>query len=167
MAQWLRMTRNHGSRKKYFHEFLGVSSRLDAIQTAVLLAKLRRLNVWNKKRQAIARLYSAALKTVKNIATPIIAKGNRHVFHQYTIRVRERDELRQHLKQKGIETSVHYPLPLHLQPAFKYLGYKKGDFPEAEKVAQEVLSLPIYPELMRPEIHFIVKRVLDFLRAKS
>ncbi len=162
LAEKLKMFRNHGSRKKYYHEFLGVSSRLDEIQATVILTKFPHLNKWNDSRRKIAAFYNKNLCDIKKLKTPIIAENNYHIYHQYTIRAKHRDALKNYLEKGGAPTAIHYPLPLHLQPAFKYLGYKKGDFPEAERAAEEVLSLPIYPELNHIDQKIIVKKIKEF-----
>ena len=160
LAERLRLLRNHGSAQKYHHVMLGYSSRLDELQAAILLAKLPYLARWNRARQKIAARYTAAFKGFSGIATPLVVPGNTHIFHQYTIRTSRRDELRAFLEKRRIPTTVHYPLPLHLQPALKSLGYKKGDYPEAERAAKEVLSLPMYPELSLAA----QKRIADAIR---
>jgi len=162
LAEKLKMLRNHGSKKKYYHEFLGVSSRLDEIQAGIILAKLPHLKKWNRKRQEIASFYDKNLRGVGDIIAPSIVKNNVHIYHQYTIRTKYRDALIGYLKNKNILTAIHYPIPLHLQPALKYLGYKKGDFPKAEKAAKEVLSLPLYPELSPQSQKFIIKTIKKF-----
>lgn len=166
LAQKIKMLRNHGSVKKYRHESLSFSSRLDELQAAILLAKLQYLKKWNGKRRRMAAVYNRAFANVEEIQTPFIAQGNNHIYHQYTIRTKKRDELAEFLKQNNVPTAIHYPLPLHLQPAFKYLGYKKGDFPEAERAAKEVLSLSIYPELKKSEQKKIITAVKNFFNAK-
>ncbi|OGY99544.1 MAG: hypothetical protein A3E09_01215 [Candidatus Liptonbacteria bacterium RIFCSPHIGHO2_12_FULL_60_13] len=160
LAERVRLLRNHGSAQKYHHVMLGYSSRLDELQAAILLAKLPYLARWNRARQKIAARYTAAFKGFSGIATPLVVPGNTHIFHQYTIRTSRRDELRAFLEKRRIPTTVHYPLPLHLQPALKSLGYKKGDYPEAERAAKEVLSLPMYPELSLAA----QKRIADAIR---
>ena len=162
LAEKLKMMRNHGAKKKYYHEFLGVSSRLDEIQATVILIKLPFLKKWNEKRRSLANFYTKNLSGAARLTTPFIAKNNYHIFHQYTIRTKYRDDLRAYLETKGVASKIHYPLPLHLQPAFKYLGYKNGDFPEAERAANEVLSLPIYPELKLNGQKIIVKKIKEF-----
>src|SRR3989338_506004 len=160
LAERVRLLRNHGSAQKYHHVMLGYSSRLDELQAAILLAKLPYLARWNRARQKIAARYTAAFNGLSGIATPLVVPGNTHIFHQYTIRTPRRDELRAFLEKRRIPTAIHYPLPLHLQPALKSLGYKKGDYPEAERAAKEVLSLPMYPELPLAA----QKRVVDAIR---
>jgi len=162
IAERLRMLRNHGAKFKYYHELLGYSSRLDEIQAAILLVKLSHLSKWNRARQRIANQYRKAFSQISDVFPPVTADSNVHVFHQYTIRIPHRDALKEYLGKRGIPTAVHYPLPLHFQPALKYLGYKKGDFPEAERVAHEVISLPIYPELTAADINRVIKTVKTF-----
>jgi len=167
IAERVRMLRVHGAKKKYYHELLGVNSRLDEVQAAVLRIKLPHFKGWLKKREEHAELYNDLFKasglTVSGyVKTPYHLPGCRHTYNQYTIAVRKRDELRDYLKQRGIGTTVYYPLPLHLQPVFKELGYKKGDFPHAEQAAGSVLSLPMFPELTEEEIRCVVKTITDF-----
>jgi dTDP-4-amino-4,6-dideoxygalactose transaminase len=156
----IRAYRVHGASKKYYHDFLGYNDRLDAMQAAFLRIKLRYYDKWNEQRREIAKKYDEALKDV--VVTPKISEGNETIYHQYTIRTNRRDELKGFLKEKGIDTAIHYPMPLHLQPAFKYLGYKEGDFPEAEKAAREVLSLPIQQDLTDDEITHVIENIRDF-----
>jgi len=167
LADKIRLLKNHGSspKNKYKNLILGINSRLDAIQAAILRVKLKYLSKWNKKRREKADYYSKNLKGVGDIVTPFIVPNQTHIFHQYTIRTRKRNELASYLKKQGIPTMIYYPLPLHLQPAFKYLGYKKGDFPESEKAAKEVLSLPIYPELKKEEQDYIIQKIKEFFKS--
>lgn len=163
LANTLRLLRNHGSQKKYHHEILGYSSRLDEMQAAILLAKLPHLDGWNERRQAVAVRYSDALRDVPGVlAVPVIPENRTCVFQQYTIRVQRRNELQGFLKSVGIPTAVHYPIPLHLQPSLAFLGYRVGDFPMAEAASQEVLSLPCYPELPAEHQTRIVKAIQEF-----
>jgi len=158
----IRAYRVHGASRKYHHDFLGYNDRLDALQAAFLRIKLRRLDTWNERRKQIAAKYDAALKAVVEI--PYINKDCETVWHQYTIRTSRRDQLQQFLKEKGIGTAIHYPTPLHLQPAFKYLSYKEGDFPEAEKAAAEVLSLPIQQDLTDEEVDYVIDTIKQFFK---
>lgn len=162
----IRLLKSHGAspKDKYFHLVQGINSRLDALQAAILRVKLKYLKKWTKQRQKIAKYYNQKLNKVGDIVTPEILADRTHIFHQYNIRTKYRDELQKYLKQKGISTLVHYPLPMHLQPAFKYLGYKKDDFLESEEAAKEILSLPIYPELRKEEQDFIVRKIKDFYK---
>ena len=147
LATRLRRLRVHGGAREYFHDEVGYNSRLDTLQAAVLLAKLPHLDGWSAKRREHARYYDEALAGVPGVRTPVVHPENESIFNQYTVRAERRDELAAHLKQRGIGTKVYYPLPLHLQPCFAYLGYKAGAFPESERAAAEVISLPIFPEL--------------------
>jgi dTDP-4-amino-4,6-dideoxygalactose transaminase len=154
--------RTHGSVKTYFHEEVGYNSRLDALQAAVLSAKLPFLAGWSAKRRENAAYYDAAFADVAEIGTPFVEPVSEPIFNQYTIRVPRRDTLREHLSAKGIGHSVYYPLPLHLQPCFAYLGYKPGAFPESEKAAGEVVSLPVFPELTRAQLDEVITAVRGF-----
>ena len=151
LAERLRRLSYYGSEDRQRYQEIGFNSRLDELQAAVLRVKLRHLEAWNERRRNIAALYDALLKEA-DIVAPFQAYGVRHVFHQYTVRVPKRDAMKAQLEALGIETKVYYPFPLHLQPAFRRFGYKEGDFPEAERAAQEVLSLPIYPELSEEQV---------------
>jgi len=165
LAEKVRLLKNHGSspKEKYLNVIIGTNSRLDALQAAVLGVKLKHLPKWSEERARKASYYSEHLKEIRNnIVTPIVAADRKHIFHQYTIRTNLRDKLREYLKEHGIPTMIYYPLPLHLQPAFEYFGYKKGSLPEAEKAAKEVLSLPIYPELSQKDQENIVKEITGF-----
>ncbi|MEA3247684.1 MAG: DegT/DnrJ/EryC1/StrS family aminotransferase [Gemmatimonadota bacterium] len=154
--------RTHGSVKTYFHEEVGFNSRLDALQAAVLHAKLPHLAAWSAKRRENAAYYTAAFADVADVVTPTVDPANESIFNQYTIRVPRRDALKEHLAAKGIGHSVYYPLPLHQQECFAYLGYKAGAFPESERASAEVLSLPIYPELTRAQLDEVVSAVRGF-----
>ncbi len=168
LAERIRLLRNHGSdpKNKYRNLILGINSRLDAIQAAILKIKLKYLKQWNKKRREIADYYNEKLNKVGDIVTPIILENKIHIFHQYAIRTKYRNKLKKFLEEKGIETKIYYPLPLHLQPCFRYLGYKKGDFPIAEKASQEILCLPIFPELEKKEQDYIIKQIKLFYAEK-
>jgi dTDP-4-amino-4,6-dideoxygalactose transaminase len=162
LATRLRRLRVHGGAREYFHDEVGYNSRLDTIQAAVLLAKLPYLEGWSAKRRENARYYDEALAGVAGVRTPTVRAENESIFNQYTIRAEQRDDLAAQLKTKGIGTKVYYPLPLHLQPCFSYLGYKRGAFPESERAAAEVISLPIYPELTRPQLDETVRAIRAF-----
>ncbi|KKQ77138.1 MAG: Pleiotropic regulatory protein [Parcubacteria group bacterium GW2011_GWC1_38_6] len=163
IAATINLLKNHGSsiNDKYKNLIIGTNSRLDTIQAAILKIKLKHINEWNGKRIKIAQYYNKHLQGVIGITTPSI---DNNIFHQYTIRVSSelRDKLASFLSKKGIPTMIYYFLPLHLQPVFKYFGNKVGDFPESERAAREVLSLPIYPELTKVEQDFILKKIKDF-----
>src|SRR5439155_13710708 len=141
-----RRLRVHGGAKQYYHDEVGFNSRLDALQAAVLSAKLPHLAAWSAKRRENAAYYQQALSDVPDIRLPTIDRANESIFNQFTIRAERRDALQARLKEKGIGSAIYYPLPLHLQPCFAHLGYKAGAYPESERAAREVLSLPIYPE---------------------
>ncbi len=165
LATRLRLLRVHGSRKRYEYEILGINSRLDAIQAAILRVKLRYLDRWTEGRRANAEYYKLAFKDFAlddRVALPNEPAGYRHVYNQFVIQVERRDALRTHLQQAGIPTEIYYPSPLHLQPAFEYLGYRSGDFPVAEKAAATVLALPIYPELRNDQQRAVVQAIADF-----
>jgi dTDP-4-amino-4,6-dideoxygalactose transaminase len=146
IASKVLMLRNHGSQVSYLHEEIGFNSRLDEFQAAVLLVKLKRIDRYNELRRKKALLYNSLLDREK-VKVPVEREGYYHVYHQYTLRSPVRDTIQKRLREKEIASVVYYPVPLHLQKALNFLGYKKGDFPEAEKASEEVLSLPIYPEL--------------------
>lgn len=162
LATRLKRLRMHGGAKQYFHDEVGFNSRLDSLQAAVLSAKLPHLAGWSAKRRANAAHYDAAFADLADVTTPFIDPANESIFNQYTIRVEQRDALQAHLKNAGIGSSIYYPLPLHLQPCFAYLDYKQGSCPEAERAANEVLSLPIYPELTRDQLDEVVGAVRGF-----
>jgi UDP-2-acetamido-2-deoxy-ribo-hexuluronate aminotransferase len=145
IAADIRKLRNHGSVGAYKHESVGFNSRLDEIQAAVLLVKLRRIDAYNQQRRQVASLYNTLLSGA--VALPVERPGCTHVYHQYTIRTQKRNELQSHLRENNVSSVVYYPIPLHLQEAVSFLGYKKGDFPVAEETAEKVLSLPIFPGL--------------------
>lgn len=161
-ADKVRMMRNYGQKKKYHHVFLAWNRRLDNLQAAILRVELRQLNRWNKLRREHARLYSRLLRGME-VTTPIETPGAKHVYHLYVIRVKRRDKLQAFLASKGIYTGIHYPVPIHLQQAYKSLGYKRGDFPVTEKYSRQILSLPMFPDLKADEIKYVVNSIKDFL----
>ena len=160
LADRLRQLRNYGQRDKHEHVVVGTNSRLDSLQAAVLSVKLRHLEKWNARRAAHAARY-AALLPADGLVLPAALPGATHVFHLYVLRTRAREALRAHLQQAGIQTGVHYPVPIHLQPAYADLGYGPGSFPVAERLAREVLSLPMFPELTEDQL----QRVSTAIRA--
>jgi dTDP-4-amino-4,6-dideoxygalactose transaminase len=160
----LRILRNHGSPKKYYATEQGWNSRLDEIQAAILRVKLRHLDNWGVARRKNANSYTKLLKGVAGVVTPVQAPWAEHVYHQYTIRVPNRDRVQSALTEQGIGTTVYYPTPMHLQPLFASLGYHEGDLPQAEQAAKEVLSLPIYPELASEQIHRVVAAIAAAVR---
>ena len=162
VAERLRKLRLHGGAKQYHHDEVGTNSRLDSLQAAVLLAKLPHLASWSDQRRRHAGYYTKVLADVSAVRTPVVDACNEHVFHQYTLRVERRDELQAHLKSKRIGSAVYYPVPLHLQQCFSHLGYRRGQFPEAERAAAEVLSLPVYPELTRDQLDYVVDAIRGF-----
>ena len=162
LATRLRRLRVHGGLKTYFHDEVGYNSRLDALQAAVLLAKLPHLESWSAARRRNAEYYNAAFADSSDVKTPIIDPANVSIYNQYTLRVARRDQLQEHLKKKGIGSSIYYPLPLHLQPCFAYLGYSEGAFPESERAAKEVISLPIYPELTTAQLDEVIGAVREY-----
>ncbi len=165
LADRLRVLRVHGSRRKYRAEVLGVNSRLDALQAAILRVKLPHLESWTAARRKNADLYRNLVRSKaldQNVATPLETPGTRHVYNQFVIRVKERDELRRHLSNCGIPTEIYYPEALHLQPAFAYLGYKADAFPHAETATREVLALPIFPELTLDQLTRVIEAIAQF-----
>jgi dTDP-4-amino-4,6-dideoxygalactose transaminase len=162
LATRLRRLRVHGGLKTYIHDEVGFNSRLDALQAAVLLAKLPRLEGWSAARRRNAAFYDEAFAGLSSVKTPSVDSQNVSIYNQYTLRAERRDDLQSHLKAKGIGHSVYYPLPLHLQPCFAYLGLREGAFPESEKAAKEVISLPIYPELTESQLDEVVGAVRGF-----
>jgi dTDP-4-amino-4,6-dideoxygalactose transaminase len=165
IADELRLLRAHGSRKKYHYEIIGTNSRLDALHAAILRVKLPHLQGWAEKRSEHAEIYKTLFNStgLSNILTvPTTPDGRTHVYNQFVIRVPRREELRAYLDSQGIPTDVYYPSPLHVQPAFSYLGYEHGSFPESEKASTEVLALPVYPELSRQDQERIVNTISDF-----
>ena len=167
-ANKIKMLRQHGSEKIYSHSIIGCNSRRDALQAAVLRVKLKYLDKWIAQRIEIAKMYNNLLKET-GVILPEGNKEMKHVYNQYTIRLKNRDKIKQLLAEEGIATAIHYPLPLHLQKAFKFLGYKKGDFPQSEQAAKEVLSLPMCPELKKQQVKFvseIIKEKMKLLKKK-
>ena len=163
ISEKIKLLRNHGRiTKKYEHEIEGYSSRLDNLQAAILRVKLRYLNRWNDNRRKNVEAYNRLLSEIGEIILPYEADYAKHVYHLYVIRTEGRDGLREVLKSNGIATGIHYPIPLHLQPAYDYLGYKRGDFPITEKTSQEILSLPMFAELTDEQIKEIVEWIKYF-----
>ena len=167
-AERLRRLRVHGSGTTYYHDEIGINSRLDAIQAAILDIKLSRLESWNEERRKIAEYYKLLFKANdlhEFVTAPSELAGNYHIYHQYVVRVKsKRDELMNYLNAEGFGVRVYYPLPLHLQPCFSYLGYKAGDFPVSEQLAHEVLALPVFPGLKADEQESLVAAMRKFFR---
>lgn len=168
LAEKVRLLRAHGSRPKYYHKWIGINSRLDTMQAAILLVKFKYLEKWTEARQRLARkyeeLFQDLLSLVGELILPVIQYGNRHIFNQYVIRVPKRDQLRKFLTEEGIGTDIYYPLPLHLQECFSFLKHRQGDFPISEKAAEETLALPIFPELTEAQQEMVVDRIRTFYR---
>jgi dTDP-4-amino-4,6-dideoxygalactose transaminase len=159
----LLMLRNYGRISKYEHEIIGYNSRLDTLQAAILRAKLKKLNTWNNLRRNVAGVYTRLLKGIAGVIRPYAPGSVRHVYHVYAVRTKKRDELFQLFKERRVGSIIHYPIPLHLQRAYRSLGYKKGDFPVSERVAREIISLPMHPHLKENQIKFVVKIIKENL----
>jgi len=173
VAERARMLRQHGMRRRYYHDEIGWNTRMDGFQGAILTVKLKYIDGWNQLRRTVARRYHALFHAaglveagpypIHGIALPHEVAGSRHVWHQYVIRTARRDGLRQFLNERKIGSEIYYPVPLHLQTALQSLGYKEGNFPEAERAAREVLALPIFPELREDEQQTVVSAIAEFL----
>lgn len=166
LADRLKALVNHGMKKRYHYDYIGVNSRLDTLQAAILRVKLRKLEDYHRARQQAAAFYDQVLGGCEGITPPVRSGFTTHVFHQYTLRVPDgsRDGLREHLKHKGIPSMVYYPVPLHLQKAYDDLGYRKGDLPVAERLSDQVLSLPMHTELEEEEQQFICNGIIEFFK---
>ena len=164
LAERLRRLRTHGGARQYHHEEIGTNSRLDTLQAAVLLKKLVHLERWSAARREHAEVYSAALRGLDGVEPPAVDPANEHIYHQYTVRAARRDELKQHLADRGIGSAVYYPKALHLQPCFAPLGYEAGSLPQAERACGEVLSLPVYPELATEQRDAVIDATTEFYR---
>jgi len=166
-AEKLAWLRNHGMNPKYHHKFIGGNFRLDALQAAVVNVKLGHLEAWTGARQANAtrynRLFAEYILVAPRVGLPVIQQS-RHIFNQYVIRVANRDGLVAHLQQKKIGCEIYYPVPLHLQECFAYLGYRRGDMPESERAAAETLAIPVYPELTDDQARYVVASIAEFFR---
>ena len=165
LAERMDILRVHGGKPKYYHAFIGGNFRIDELQAAVLNVKLRHLDAWSAARQRNATFYDRALREAQlgaALGTPHALPGARHIYNQYVIRVRERDALRKHLATAGVGTEIYYPVPLHVQECFAYLGYRAGDFPVSETAAAETLALPIFPELSQPQLQYVVDSIATF-----
>jgi len=167
LAQKVRMLRDHGQVEKYYHHIEGYNGRLDAIQAGILRVKLRYLPEWNSQRRAKAEVYRELFSPVDGVILPCEPDGTRPVYHLYVVRVEDRHELQSHLKAQGIGTGIHYPVPLHLQRAYRTLGYREGCLPVTETVTAEILSLPMYPQLGRGQQQQIFNRVLEYRRLRD
>ena len=164
VAERLKILRNQGNKDKYYHLVLGYNNRMDTLQAAVLRVKLKYLDSWNEIRQKNARYFNQRLRGL-NIKTPFVPEYTTHIYHQYVLRLNSSStKLIEHLRNKGIDSRVYYPVPLHLQKCFKYLKYRKGDFPESEKAAVQTLAIPVYPDLTRQELDYIISSIREFLQ---
>jgi len=168
LAEKIRLLRVHGSQPKYFHKQIGINSRLDTLQAAILLVKFKYLEKWTAERQKKAqryhRLFEDLHASVNGFELPTIQYQNRHIFHQYVIRVPERDRLKKFLAEEGIGTDIYYPIPLHLQECYAFMRHQRGDLPNSEKASEEVLALPIYPELTEDQQLMVVDRIKAFYK---
>jgi dTDP-4-amino-4,6-dideoxygalactose transaminase len=162
LARQLRMIRDHGSEVKYHHEILGHNYRMDGIQGAVLGIKLNHIERWTEARRSHARRYNELLKGLPEFVLPTEMPGTKHVYHLYVVRTPHRDKLQKHLQDRGVSTGLHYPVPLHMQEAFRHLGYKKGDFPVSEMAGEQVLSLPMFAELTAEQLEYVVDSIKGF-----
>lgn len=166
LAEKLRMFRDHGQAKKYYHSMIGWNGRMDGLQGAVLSVKLKYLAAWNEARRRNAQLYNKLLENVDGLITPIEADYGMHIYHIYAVRTQNRDALISTLAQKGISCGIHYPLPIHLQKAYRFLGHQQGSFPIAEKCAEQLVSLPMFAELRQEQIEKVCQEIRSFLRVK-
>ncbi|MEK6935089.1 MAG: DegT/DnrJ/EryC1/StrS family aminotransferase [Nanoarchaeota archaeon] len=157
----IKMMRNYGQSKKYHHDFLPLNRRLDALQAAVLRVKLKHLDKWNKMRRNNAKLYGELLSN--NVKVPKISSNNESVYHLYVVQTKKRDELLKFFEKNGISAGIHYPVPIHLQKHFDYLGFKEGEHPNTEEVSKRIISLPMFPELKKEEIEFVCEKVKEFV----
>ncbi len=167
LSEKVRMLIDHGQKEKYHHEFEGWNFKMDGFQAAILNVKLNYLDDWNEDRRQNAYYYNELLSGLENIITPIEMPYGKHIYHLYVVRVNEREKFQTFLKESQIGTSIHYPIPLHLQRAYQYLGYKEGDFPVAEKVAKEVISLPMFPELTKHEIEYVCEKIKEWVNIST
>ncbi len=167
LAEKIKSLRVHGSLKRYYHDEIGCNSRLDSLQAGVLEVKLKYLDQWTKKRQKNATLYGKLINDhglTEFVQLPFASPGNVHVYNQYVLRAKRRDDLRTFLAQADIGTEIYYPVPLHLQKCYEFLGHKTGDFPESEKAALETIALPIYPELTEDQLTYVVENIKKFYK---
>jgi dTDP-4-amino-4,6-dideoxygalactose transaminase len=167
LTERMEILRVHGGKPKYFHAFIGGNFRIDELQAAVLNVKFRHLDAWTSARQRNAAFYDGAFAAAdlgRAVQTPVAVSGARHIYNQYIIRVRDRDRLRQHLTAHGVGTEIYYPVALHQQKCFAYLGHRSGEFPESERAAEETLALPIFPELTTAQLQYVVDSIAAFYR---
>lgn len=166
LAEKLRSIANHGMKVRYYHDRIGVNSRLDTLQAAILKVKLRYLNAYNTARLNAAAFYDASLNDLPTLSVPARAPWSNHIFHQYTLKVSDnkRDKLKEYLEKKGIPSMIYYPVPLHLQKAYSWLGYRQGEFPVTEKLCSIVLSLPMHTELDEEQLQYISSAIREFFQ---
>jgi len=161
------MIRDHGQAKKYYHDIEGYNGRLDSVQAGWLTVKLRHLEAWNESRRSIAHRYHELLSDLgEGIVLPHEAEWTRGVYHLYVVRVQDRESLQAYLGEAGIGTGIHYPIPLHLQKAYTGSGYQRGDFPVTERIAQQIVSLPMFPQLRDDQQVAVVEKVIEFVNSK-
>jgi len=164
LADHLRMLRVHGSRERYVHEEIGYNSRLDEVQAAVIRVKVPRVDGWNRQRDEVAGGYRKGLAGVHQVVVPAVPEGYTHIYHQYVIRAERRDDLKAFLQERGVGSMIYYPIPLHEQTCFRFLGYRTGDLPHTEKAAREVLALPVFAELTAAEVAEVCTGIAAFYR---
>ncbi len=164
LAEKMKMVANHGQKIKYHHDLIGINSRLDTLQAAVLDVKLNYLGEYEQKRNEAAAYYDAELKEVSGVCIPFRVKNSTHVFHQYTLKTERRDELKKYLESKGVPSMIYYPVPLHFQKAYQQKGFGEGSFPVTEQLSKEVISLPIHTEMKEQELRYICQTIKDFYR---
>jgi dTDP-4-amino-4,6-dideoxygalactose transaminase len=164
LAKKAKALRVHGATKKYHYEYIGYNSRLDTLQAAILSVKLKYIDEAIKKREAIANAYIERLSDIEALRLPKLKGDQKQVFYVFNLLVENRDGLAEHLNKNGIGYSIYYPMPLHMQKCFEYLGYKKGDFPVAERVSEKIIALPIYPELTMDEVDYICETIRSFYK---
>ncbi|HSS98041.1 MAG TPA: DegT/DnrJ/EryC1/StrS family aminotransferase, partial [Terriglobales bacterium] len=165
MAKKMKMIRDHGQAKKYYHDIEGYNGRLDTIQAGMLHIKLKHLADWTEKRQQLAKEYARLFAGVAEINTPVEPSFSKAVYHLYVVRVKNREKLQADLAAANIGTGIHYPIPLHQQKAYAHLGYKTGDFPVTEKIAPEIMSLPMFPQLTREQQEYIAEKLIQLTEA--
>lgn len=162
LANSMKLIRDHGSNRKYYHEIYGHNYRMDGIQGAVLNTKMKHIEAWTEARRRHASRYAKGLGQISGICIPVEAPYSHHVYHLYVVKAEKRDQLQKYLEEKGIATGLHYPVPLHRQRAFSHLGYSQGDFPVAERISDEILSLPMYAELTDEQIDYVCETIREF-----
>jgi len=167
IARKMRMLRDHGQSKKYYHDVEGYNGRLDSIQAGILSVKLRRLAEWNEQRREAARRYDRMLAAVEGVTPPFTPENSNPIYHLYVVRVPDRAGLQKYLAEEKIDTGIHYPVPLHLQKAYANYGFRPGDFPVTERVADEILSLPMYPQITEEQQRRVVEHIASFVSLKA